>query len=183
MQIYQCYFSSSKPRSKNKPVMWPQDHTTHSRSWDSLWPSSQFPLCLRAFSWTPLSATEVSPLSDRSSSLLRWLTFILQFWSVPFLTENLPCARQGFQLRVHRPPCSFSSAIFFLKGFFFFEVDCFLKSSLNLLRHRFCCMFWPFGLKACGIPAPQPAAEPAPPALEGKSQPPDHQGRPFLLQF
>ena len=29
-------------------------------------------------------------------------------------------------------------------------------------------MFWCFGSKACGILAPQPGVEPAPPALEGK---------------
>ena len=29
-------------------------------------------------------------------------------------------------------------------------------------------MFWFFGHKACGISAPQPGIEPAPPALEGK---------------
>ena len=29
-------------------------------------------------------------------------------------------------------------------------------------------MFWPFGHEACGILAPQPGVEPAPPALEGE---------------
>ena len=29
-------------------------------------------------------------------------------------------------------------------------------------------MFWLFGRKACGIPAPRPGTEPAPPAVEGE---------------
>ena len=44
----------------------------------------------------------------------------------------------------------------------------FLKSLLNLLQYCFCFMFWFFGPGACGILAPQPGIEPAPPALEGK---------------
>ena len=52
--------------------------------------------------------------------------------------------------------------------FFFFDVDHFFKSSLNLLQYFFCFMFWFFGHEACGILAPEPGIEPAPPALEGK---------------
>ena len=43
----------------------------------------------------------------------------------------------------------------------------FLKSLLNLLQYCFCFMFWFFGCDACGILAPRPGIEPAPPALEG----------------
>ena len=49
-----------------------------------------------------------------------------------------------------------------------FDVDHFFKSLLNLLQHCFCFMFWFFGLKACGILAPRPGIDPAPPALESK---------------
>ena len=42
------------------------------------------------------------------------------------------------------------------------------KSLLNLLQYCFCFMFWFFGPKACGILAPQPGIEPAPPALGGE---------------
>ena len=43
-----------------------------------------------------------------------------------------------------------------------------LVSLLNLLQYCFCFMFCFFWLKACGILAPQPGNQPAPPALEGK---------------
>ena len=39
-------------------------------------------------------------------------------------------------------------------GFFFFNVDHFLKSLLNFLQYRFCFMFWFFGRRAYGILAP-----------------------------
>ena len=41
-------------------------------------------------------------------------------------------------------------------------------------------MFWYFGHEACGILAPQPGIEPAPPALEGKVLTTDRQGSPFF---
>ena len=44
----------------------------------------------------------------------------------------------------------------------------FFKSLLNLLQNCFCFMFWIFVLEACGILAPRPGIEPAPPALEGE---------------
>ena len=44
----------------------------------------------------------------------------------------------------------------------------FKKSSLNLLQYGFCFIFWFFGRQACGILAPWPGIEPAPPALEGE---------------
>ena len=53
-------------------------------------------------------------------------------------------------------------------GFFFFNVDHFLKSLLNFLQYRFCFMFWFFGRRAYGILAPWPGIEPAPHALGGK---------------
>ena len=37
-----------------------------------------------------------------------------------------------------------------------------------MLQHCFCSMFWFFGHEACGILAPWPGIEPAPPALEGE---------------
>ena len=53
--------------------------------------------------------------------------------------------------------------------FFFFEVDHFFKSLLNLLQYCYCFMFSCFfGCKTCGILAPWPGIEPAPPVLEGK---------------
>ena len=44
-------------------------------------------------------------------------------------------------------------------------------------------MVWFFGREACGILAPRPGIEPAPPALEGKSQPLNHQGSLSLVIF
>ena len=52
--------------------------------------------------------------------------------------------------------------------FFFFKCGPLLKSLLNLLQYCFCFMFWFFGCEACGILAPRPGIEPAPPALEGE---------------
>ena len=57
---------------------------------------------------------------------------------------------------------------FFIKDFFF-NVDRFLKSLLNLLLYCFCFMFWFFGHEACGILAPRPRIEPTASALEGES--------------
>ena len=54
---------------------------------------------------------------------------------------------------------------FFLR---FFQCGPFLKSLLNLLQYCFCFMIWFFGHEACGILAPRPGIEPAPPALEGE---------------
>ena len=48
----------------------------------------------------------------------------------------------------------------------FFDVDHFLKSSLNLLQHCFCFMLWFFDCEACGILAPSTGIEPTPSALE-----------------
>ena len=59
--------------------------------------------------------------------------------------------------------------------FFFFDVDIFLKSLLNLLQYCFCFMPSCFGHEACGQNTrvqsrfnPRPGIEPTPPALEGK---------------
>lgn len=110
---------------------------------------------------TPLSATEVS-LSDRSF-IVTSLAHIHSSVLISTLPDGKPslCSPHGFQLRVHRPPVFFFCN-FFLKGFFF-EVDCFLKSSLSLLRTSLLLyvLAWP---RACGIPAPQPAAEPCTPS-------------------
>ena len=51
---------------------------------------------------------------------------------------------------------------------FFFSCGPLLKSLFNLLQYCFCFMFWFFGREACGILAPRPGIEPAPPALEGE---------------
>ena len=52
---------------------------------------------------------------------------------------------------------------------FFFYVDQFLKSLLNLLQLRlFFLMLWLTDHKACGILASQPGIEPTHPALEGE---------------
>ena len=51
--------------------------------------------------------------------------------------------------------------------FFFFWCRPFLKSLLNLLQYCFCLIYL-FGHEVCGILAPQPGIEPAPPALEGE---------------
>ena len=37
---------------------------------------------------------------------------------------------------------------------------------IDLLQYFFCFMFWFFGREACGILAPRPGIEPAPPALK-----------------
>ena len=52
------------------------------------------------------------------------------------------------------------------RGFFFFNVDLFIKVFFEFFATLL--LLWPFGYKACGIPAPQPWIKPAPPALEGK---------------
>ena len=44
----------------------------------------------------------------------------------------------------------------------------FFKVLLSLLQYCSCFMFWFFGRQACGISAPRPGMEPAPPALEGE---------------
>ena len=43
-----------------------------------------------------------------------------------------------------------------------------LKALLNLLQYCFCFMFWLFAQEACGILAPPPGIELAPPALKGE---------------
>ena len=52
----------------------------------------------------------------------------------------------------------------------FFDVNCFLKSLLNLLQYCLLFMFWFFGCEAHGILAPWSGMELAPPILEGKVQ-------------
>ena len=57
-----------------------------------------------------------------------------------------------------------SDAVFY----FYIILLLFLKPLLNLLQYCFCFMFWCFGREACGLLAPQPGIEPAPPELEGE---------------
>ena len=73
----------------------------------------------------------------------------------------------------------------FLLRFFSFDVDLFvfLKSLLNLLQYCFCFMLCLFGRKACGLLAPQPGVEPAPPHWKAKCKPLDHQGSPPSLSL
>ena len=52
--------------------------------------------------------------------------------------------------------------------FFFLWCGSPSKSPLNLLQHCFCSMPWLSGRKTCGIPAPWPRIETAPPALGNK---------------
>lgn len=150
---------------------------------DSLWSSSQFPLCLRAFSWTPVCHGGLPSLwSFFIVATFRWLTFILQLISTPSWTENLLCASSRIPAAGSQTSLQFFFCNFFLERFFFFEVDCFLKSSLNLLRSIasvVCFGLWPQSVWS----QPPTSSWTCTPALEGKSQPPDHQGRPFLLQF
>ena len=57
---------------------------------------------------------------------------------------------------------------------------------MNLLQYIFCFMFWFFGREACGILAPRPRIEPAPPALEGEvctTGPPGKSQREFIFIF
>ena len=59
----------------------------------------------------------------------------------------------------------------------------FLKALLKLLQYCFCySCFGFFGPEACGILAPQPRIEPAPPALEGEILTTGPEGSPELLQ-
>ena len=60
--------------------------------------------------------------------------------------------------------CIFNFLNIYLMCTMFFE-----KSLLNLLQYCICFMFWGFGCKACGILAPWPGIEPAPPPHTGKS--------------
>ena len=57
---------------------------------------------------------------------------------------------------------------FFKGSFFFFDVDHFLKSSLNFSQYCLCFMFWFFDHEACGVVAHWPGIEPTTPALEDK---------------
>ena len=62
----------------------------------------------------------------------------------------------------------------------------FLKSSLTLLQHCACFMFWFFGHKACRILTPQPGIELSPFTLEGKvltTGPPGKSLRIFLISL
>ena len=59
-----------------------------------------------------------------------------------------------------------ATAKIFLKIFLMWTI---FKVLLNLLQYCFCFMFWFFGHKVCGIWAPRPGMEPAPPALEGEA--------------
>ena len=54
--------------------------------------------------------------------------------------------------------------LFLLFNFYLFI----LKSLLNFLQYCFCFVLWFFGPKACGVLAPWPGIELAPPALEGE---------------
>ena len=58
------------------------------------------------------------------------------------------------------------SFVYFLKIFWMWTI--FEKPSMNLLQYCFRLMFWFFGHEACGIFAPQPQKELAPPSLEGQ---------------
>ena len=73
------------------------------------------------------------------------------------------CPRSSF------PACG-GGRMFFLfeRFFFFFDVDHFLKSFLNLLQHCFCLIFWFSGFKVCEILAPRSVFQAAPPALKGE---------------
>ena len=53
----------------------------------------------------------------------------------------------------------------------------FKKSLLSLLQCCFCLLFWFFDQGACGISAPQPGMETAPPALERKVPTPGPLGK------
>ena len=50
----------------------------------------------------------------------------------------------------------------------FFHMNYFLNSLLNLLQYYFCFMFSLCSHGECGILAPRPGIEPAPPALQGE---------------
>ena len=57
--------------------------------------------------------------------------------------------------------CTLSGVVFFFQFIYFLlKYNCFTEFS--------CFMFWLFGSKECGILAPRPGIEPAPPALEGE---------------
>ena len=82
---------------------------------------------------------------------------------LPSLSSSLPASSLswGVKVWVGFPPgfLSFSS---FLRCICCGSV---LKSLLSLLQYCFCSLFWFFGHKARGTPAPQAGVEPAPPAL------------------
>ena len=69
--------------------------------------------------------------------------------------ENSSCIR-------FRVPSNSVGPHFFLKIFFFFNVDHYFKSVLNLFQY----FFWCFG---CGIFAPQLGMQPSASALEGEA--------------
>ena len=71
----------------------------------------------------------------------------------------------------------------FLYLTFFFDVDHFLKSLLNLLQYCYCFMFWYFGCEACGTIAPQLGIEPTTPALEGEVLTTGQPGKSLYLTF
>ena len=89
-----------------------------------------------------------------SNSLIVFILFPDSWWSYQ--------RHSSFLLQ-----CFYFYHEFFLKIFFFLMWTIFkicIKFATILLRF----MFWFFGREACGILAPQPGIEPAPPALQGK---------------
>ena len=88
---------------------------------------------------------------------------------ISYNIEHLTCSASVVKVQMVQPPWNTTWFFFnFFFNFFFFWCGPFLKSLLNLLQHCFCFMLWFFGCKTCGILAPWPGIEPAPPALEGE---------------
>ena len=83
-------------------------------------------------------------------------------WPLPPDSQAQPLAQRRLSRNKWTIKCNAYDGVEF--GFFFFNVDHFLKSSLNLLQYCFCFMFCFFGHKTRGIFAPRSGIEPVPPA-------------------
>ena len=135
-----------------------------------LCPSHHWNLTFQSnFHVTKFSSHALSPLLNRA--FIKFTQLILLLLGTPFslyLTPHFLGFHPTFMLTPQFSFAQFFSFFFFLKIFFFFWCGPFSKSLLNLLQYCFCFLFWIFGPEACGIFAPWPGIEHAPPALEGK---------------
>ena len=116
---------------------------------------------------------------DQKSSELFWVdsSSVLSFWTMNDCLHLLSiellfcCFLNCRTLYIFWEPvfCHYMYWLLYKYPIFkiFFDVDCSLKSLLNLLQYCFCFMFWFFGYEAHGILALQPGIEPTPCALEG----------------
>ena len=98
-------------------------------------------------------------------------THVLLKWTRSFSTI-------GYTLSYSKSRKVLKSRLSYKVPFFLLVMSSTLKSLLNLLPLLFLFYVWFLGLEACGIFAPQPGVECAPPVLESKVLTTDRQGSP-----